>query len=329
MRKASLLILFAIGLSLSTQAQHFKKKYRYWSAGGNVGISNYVGDIDPDASFLATSVKFTRANFGAFLIHRFNPRLSWRASFNWARIQGSDRENNDPGASQSEYGRYMRNLSFRNDIKELKADLIIDLFSNRRNFQRRVDFTPYFFVGIAGFLHNPRALYDGEWYKLQPLGTEGQNVDGVGRDGRYSLVQVAVPFGVGFRYKLGTLWDLAFEIGWRWTYTDYLDDVSDVYVDKYLIYDAAESGDADIAAALSDRSVEGGNGALPPESVFYGHSVIQEEAPNGVVFDYMTTDYGRTGNKRGTPSRKDWYILTGFHLSYIFHPKVVCPKFRG
>ena len=34
------------------------------------------------------------------------------------------------------------------------------------------------------------------------------------------------------------------------------------------------------------------------------------------------------GSIRGDSSDNDWYVVSGFHLTYILAPGVVCPKFR-
>ncbi|MEJ0031274.1 MAG: hypothetical protein WDO15_13250 [Bacteroidota bacterium] len=45
------------------------------------------------------------------------------------------------------------------------------------------------------------------------------------------MFQVAIPFGLGARLKLTETLDLWADIGFRYTFTDYLDDVSKNYVD--------------------------------------------------------------------------------------------------
>src|SRR5690606_31404638 len=139
--------------------------------------------------------KSTRPSVGINYTHRHFPRISSRVSFNWNRISGDDAKAAGPDEGEN-FGRYRRNLSFRNDIKELSAVAIIDLFENRNYYRRRPDFVPYGFVGIAVFHHNPKAYYENGshklpgggslpadldiasgWYELQPLGTEGQFVD--------------------------------------------------------------------------------------------------------------------------------------------------------
>lgn len=317
---ASFLIVLLITINSSFAQPKFRKKFKYASIGANINAMNYVGDLDPGQSFISPGLKFTRPNIGIELLKRVGPRYSWRANFAYGRLRGDDVKNST--TTGEDVFRHARNLSFRNSVWELKADFIIDLFENRRDMRRRPQYTPYFFTGIAGFYHNPKALYNGSWVALRPLGTEGQNIDGVGANKKYSLIQAAIPVGIGFRYKLGDLWDLAFEIGWRFPFTDYLDDVSGNYVDKSRFTDP-------VARDLSDRSLELSSESIAAYTAATGVGVQTGPGVDGNTYTYLG-GYGREGDeptKRGDNNR-DWYIVTGFHLTYIFYPKIICPKFR-
>ncbi|HIA13207.1 MAG TPA: hypothetical protein EYN69_14245, partial [Flavobacteriales bacterium] len=100
------------------------------------------------------------------------------------------------------------------------------------------------------FWHNPKAKYQGKWEALQPLGTEGQGVI-LGLK-QYNRVQAQLSSGLGFYYTFKRKWRLGWELGTRWTFTDYLDDVSTRYVDPALLQDGTPTGD--MAAALSNRT---------------------------------------------------------------------------
>ncbi|GEO03015.1 hypothetical protein AAE02nite_06790 [Adhaeribacter aerolatus] len=317
----ALFILGVILLSLvptDAEAQRFTKRRRYASIGVNLNAMNYFGDIVPEADFTSLRVKSTRPNIGIEYTYRMYPRFSVRGNMFWGRITGDDRKS----ASQNEeenIPRYKRNLNFRNDIKELSGTMIFDLYENRGAYTRRPDFTPYAFVGVALFHHNPKAYHDGGqdlaegYYELQPLGTEGQQVGGNGYASPYKKIQIAIPAGIGFRYKLDRLWDLSFEIGWRKTFTDYLDDVSGQYASKAdLLSMGGEKGKA--AAILSDRSGQSGfPGAMAD--------------PSGTPYSHLP-GYGVKGEQRGDVTDDDWYIITGLHLTYIMPVRTRGPKFR-
>lgn len=309
-------ILIALFLTNTAIAQHRwglrnTSQYNYWSLGITANAINYVGDLDPSPFFISPAMKFTRPDLGIVGSYRVNSRMFVRSTLSWGQIAGSDVKNS--GTEGKDRFRRVRNLSFRNNIFELKADVVVNLFNNMGKPELRPDFTPYAFLGIAVFTHNPQAEYNGEWHDLQPLSTEGQNVPGIDKKS-YGLVQVAVPAGIGFKYKLGKKWDLSFEIGWRFTTTDYLDDVGSEYADPALL----QQHRGNLAVALADRSVEGYQSGTTTATV--------EDL--GLWNGSDVSGYGQAGDQRGDlKGRNDWYIVTGFQLTRILHRRNACPKF--
>ena len=308
--------LLVVGLSGKINAQDgYPRKNKYTSIGVNVNAMNYVGDLDPGPSFISPGLKFTRPNKGVEYIYRFAPRMSIRGNISDGEIGGSDQKNADYSAKN--INRKIRNEDFKSNIFEAKADVIIDLFENRGKYTKRPDYTPYVAIGLAYFHMNPKGQINnqGTWYSLEKYKLEGQS---------FSLNQVSVPISLGFRYKLSKQWDLAFEIGWRKTFTGYLDGVSNKYVDPstfggvnsigYQLANqtyAAYKDDPTLAAYINSH-----NGLVPVTS-----------GGNTQPGVYTVNGYGQAGDKRGTP-RTDVYIITGFHLTYIVPGRVICPKFR-
>ena len=297
-------------------SQRWTKRRRYNTVGVNVNAMNYFGETAPDASFTSLRLASTRPNIGVTFERKFTPRISARGGLSWGRIYGDDTQS-APRGEREDLPRFKRNLNFRNDIKELSAVAVFDLYENRRSYSRRRNISPYGFAGLAVFHHNPKAYYNGGnglasgYYALQPLGTEGQFVKD--REAKnypkpYSRIQIALPVGLGVRYKLDRYWDIGFEVCWRKTFTDYLDDVSSNYADKA---DLLEAGGRE-AAILSDRS--GDAGFTPVQSDANGFQNL-----NG---------FGRKGDQRGDVSDKDWYISTGFTLNYILPAQIRGPRFR-
>ena len=334
--KSLFFVIFLISIcTLDSNAQRGFKKYRYYSIGGCLNAMNYVGDLDPGPSFLSPSIKFTRYNFGVTGLYRWKPRVSLRGTLSYGRIKGDDAESADYQVKN--INRLYRNLSFRNQIYEFKFDVVIDLFENSRRYTKRPDYTPYMFIGIAYFHHNPEGQNaNGDWVNLKDLHTEGQGLPGGAKN--YSRNQIAIPLGLGFRYKLSKQWDLAFDIGWRFTLTDYLDDVGGKYYDKEKLTDAY----GDESRIMSDRLYEEyvsnpefaanidnsyGGGPQP-----YAGQTLQNDGWNhtgGSTSGNGYGGYGSQGGQRGDlKGKRDVYIVTGFHLTYIFPGKIVCPKFR-
>ncbi len=329
MKRVSTLILLLIAVVMvaatDAEAQRFTKRKRYGSVGVSLSAMNYFGDIVPEPDFTSLRFKSTRPNLGISYTHRLYPRVSARASLNWGRLTGDDMKSASENEGEN-VGRFKRNISFRNDVVEVSGVAIIDLFENRSFYRRRPDFVPYGFVGLAFFHHNPKAYYrrgshpgltaDQDiptgWYELQPLGTEGQYANGEGYEEPYKRFQVAIPFGLGVRYRLDRNWDMSFEVGWRKTFTDYLDDVSNRHASKAEIL-AGGGSNPKAAAILADRSAESGFDTRPD--------------PSGTPYSGVS-GYGEKGAIRGNNSDKDWYIVSGLSVNYILAPRIRSPKFR-
>ena len=190
----------------------FGKEKVYQTLGFSVNALNYYGDLAPTPKKISTDISFTRPGFGISYSRRMGPRFTMQGQFMFATISGSDNESADKGDLSNGAFRYKRNLSFRNQIKELSVVAIFDLFENQATYMSRAKWTPYVYFGLAGFLHNPQAkapatdlqgnalAENGKWVDLRPLGTEGQYSKLDPTDVNYgikpySLLQVSVPFG--------------------------------------------------------------------------------------------------------------------------------------
>ena len=354
-----LILLFVLGMSFDSYSQ--KRKYgmqrktesrelsdyrggstgyrgigisKYSTIGFSINAMNYYGDIAPLDKRFSQDIAFTRAGFGLTYSRVVDPNAAIRLGLNWGRITGEDFRTADPVEST---GRYMRNLHFRNDLIELSLGVEFNLIPNSGGSRNRFPLNPYFFLGIVVFKHNPQAIapdFDlqgnpldegGEWVDLMPLGTEGQNDPDSGLK-PYGLVQFAIPLGVGVKLKLPGGFDANFEIGWRQTLTDYLDDVSRGYADLGAL-------DNELARALSDRGTENiallSGGTRDPELI---RNRPFTSPANGQVYNvggnyqYNSED---GGGIRGSCNDNDIYVVTQLRLVYILEKKSVKKaKFR-
>jgi hypothetical protein len=289
-----LLTLAALCVVFSTASAQLRTRYFYVGVGA--GATNYKGDLDDNFT-----LKFTKPGLGFIGGYKFHPHMSVRLMFAQGWMKASDAK------AARDVPRLRRNLSFRSPLTEASLTFIWEFFANDRKFRYRTQYTPYIFGGVSVFAFNPQAKLGNTWYDLQPLGTEGQYMvnshqgqiyaDAANSPSPtpYSLVNVAIPFGVGIRYKLTDKIDLNAELGLRKTFTDYIDDVSGYYVNVDQL--RAEQGD--IAAILSDRI---DRSIYPQGGEFW----------NGI---------------RGDNTQKDWYVLSMVSATYILD-WAVCPKFR-
>lgn len=315
-----------------TGKKKFSREKVYSGVGFSLNALNYYGDLSPLPSKFSTDISFTRPAFGISFFHRFGPRYTLVGQFMYGTLRGSDADAKKGGDNYNY--REVRNLSFRNRIKELSVTAYFDLFDNNGTYISRVKWTPYAFIGFAAFLHNPQAQapkyyldgvtptgMEGKWVDLKPLGTEGQNsststllpTDVNHGIKPYHLLQVAVPFGAGARFRINEVLDFWADIGFRYTFTDYLDDVSKNYVDVTRFKDNS------LAQAMSYRSNEVPNPGLGTHTVTINGQPV--EIINGYGQEYKS-------DNRGNKSSKDVYMVTSFKITYILGATFHRAKFR-
>lgn len=326
------------------------KRKRYYSVGLTLGAINYFGDITPQQNFLSTDIEFTRVGIGIDIQKRIRPQWSWELSLNYGRLMAAD--SLSAGTSGDNQFRYIRNLHFRNDVFSaafmLQFDLIAREKMNTEFYDRSNQFVPYIVGGVGVVFHDPQAktperAYDGsapqwepgEWVSLQPLGTEGQGrtdpETGQIIDDRYSKVQIAFPVGFGVRKKLGPRWDISVEFNYYFFLTDYLDDVSQSYVDPGIFTSDDPSEQDYLAQALHDRSqpyntarLNGVTDYVPPLTTYTGQDGEVYNSYLGFGNDQFPD------NIRGNVRDNDVFMVTGFTLRYIIPREGVrCPiRFR-
>lgn len=242
--------------------------FAQWQIGVFGGISNYEGDLVD---------KFYQSSKGAFGLnvgYQISSRVNLRAGLTLAKVAGADSLSSHPDLR-------LRNLSFQSNITEFS---LVGEFNTFDLDTKR--WSPYVFAGFAIYHFNPYA-YDkfGNQIFLQPLSTEGEGLPGYNSQ-PYALTQLAIPIGGGIKYNISDNVRIAFEIGVRKLFTDYLDDVSGNY------------------AAASDLLQYKG-----PKAVEMAYR--EDEIPNG------DPNYPAKGITRGSPKYKDLYYLTGIHLTII------------
>jgi hypothetical protein len=315
---------------------NFDKSKIYNSLGFTLTALNYYGDIAPRPTRFSSDISFTRPALGIFLNHRFGPRYSFQAQLMYGNLKGSDQESADKSDVESGKYRYQRNASFRNKIIELSAVAVFDLFENESSYISRVAWTPYVYIGVAGFTNNPEAQAPatdlqgnalpeaGKWVKLQPLGTEGQYSTLDAADVNYGIkpyktIQVAIPFGIGARFRLNQVMDFWADFGFRYTFTDYLDDVSQNYVDLGVLK-------SPLSQAMSYRT---GELADASETYTYtGRDGQSYTVQPGYGSERKGTTDGDPGNVRGSKKDRDIYMVTSLRLTYIIGASFHKAKFR-
>ncbi|HET6544422.1 MAG TPA: DUF6089 family protein [Chryseolinea sp.] len=235
------------------------------------GVAAYKGEMVNPGDFGRA-----RPNVAFGAEYYMNSRLSLRAELTYFQLRGNDKDADDD--------RWERNLSFKSGNIELSVMGAINLSPMGIRFYQRSALNFHAFAGIGVLYFNPKAELDGKTYALQPLQTEGK---------KYSRFQPVIPLGLGARIKLDPFFNILVEGGYRFTFTDYLDDVS------IRRYPDGATLKSDLSRRLSDRRPEIGTQPDNPTKV-------------GV---------------RGNPKEKDGYVIMNITLQYYL-PKMVFQNYN-
>ncbi|WP_316847570.1 DUF6089 family protein [Pedobacter psychrodurus] len=202
--KLLLLIFFFISGSQVVHAQEGT-----WELGVMGGVAGYMGDLNQN-----NPLQISGLSGGLYVKRNFNQYLGVRLNYTYGQIKADD------SYSSNEQFRE-RNLRFKTMLNEFSGLIDFNFFNfNIGGGNRR--FTPYLFTGAGLVIFKPTVKVDGERYRLDRLGTEGQ-------ENGYKNAVLTIPYGVGLRYNYKDTWSVFSEIGYRTPLTDYIDDVSGRY----------------------------------------------------------------------------------------------------
>ena len=216
----SIIILMSINIMAQTN-----------EVGVFIGGSLFHGDIGHIKA--ENSIKDTRLVYGLEFKRNFNYHFGVHLSLKRGEIYAADENSSDLFV-------LTRNLSFKSKISEIG---LIAEFNFKPYISRDNDYTsaPFVFAGITQFYFNPQALSDnGIWYNLRPLNTEGQESDLYPTRKLYDLNGISIPFGIGYKIKLYNMITINLKWSWRITKTDYIDDVSQTYVEDGILSNVGE-----------------------------------------------------------------------------------------
>lgn len=208
-----------------------KPPYRYELIGG-LGATNFLGDLG-GANQIGThgfkdfEYALTRPAATISIRYKLAQHFSVKNNLCWGIVRGDDALTQEPF-------RHNRNLNFKSPILELSTQLEFNFIREQKGHIYKIkgvrgmqhkDRQIYIFAGGGLFYFNPKGQWDGKWYALQPLHTEGVS---------YSRINYEVAVGAGARFAINRYWGVGFELGLRQTFTDYVDDVSTNYPDPAI-----------------------------------------------------------------------------------------------
>lgn len=229
------------------------------------GLSGYEGDLQ------SRGYTFKKAKFIGSIGAKYDlsEHLQLRGYLSFTKMGADDKD------GKSSFSK-ARNLNFNTNLQEVELGAQYNLFSLNDQW-----WTPYVFAGLGFFHFNPYTTYNGNKVYLPPLSTEGEGI--LAGVNPYKLTQLAIPFGVGAEYALTEDIRIGLEFGYRKSFTDYLDDVSNQYVD----YNTLLSAKGQTAVDLAYRG---------------------DELPGGAP-------YPPGGTQRANPKKKDAYYFTTFTIT--------------
>ncbi len=209
-------VLFILSL-FPLSAQYFLEY------GGSLGVANYLGDIggnDGTRKDFVSDMKLakTRQALNGYVRYKIKRYIFLKSELNYLRIAGDDK-------LTTNVDRNARNLSFVNDMIDLNFQGQFVFFEDMdlgADYRFRLGMRCFIGTGVGFFYSEPKTRYKGEMVKLRPLQTEGV---------KYSAFGLSVPLTIGVHFTYKKKHRFGWELCWRKTFTDYLDDISRGYGD--------------------------------------------------------------------------------------------------
>ncbi len=268
-------LFFILILSIGARAQ-YESYVQVGEIGVAVGGAHYFGDLNT-----SSAVSRPKIAIGGYFLKQFNNFVGIKLSGNFIQLGYSD-------VYAKNVVQRRRNLSFNTNIWEASASAYFNFFQYIPGVEG-YNYTPYVSLGGGVFTFDPYAYYRGEKVMLRTLGTEGQGSPQHPGRKVYKPYAFCFPVSVGFKYSFSNTINLYAELSYRFTNTDYLDDVSTTYTPEAFKPNS-------LGAAMFDRSYETGD-------------------PIGIA-----------GRQRGNSTQKDSYAVFQIGLSFNLS-SYACPTY--
>ena len=219
MQKKVIYLLFTLFfISVSYKGQRHE-------IGVQLGMSNLVGDIGRTNYILQKPVFSNIADYGipfyGGILYRmnFNPYQTVRLNIGYSHIQFID-------ALAKEQYRRNRKLWGTNSIVE--ADLIFEYNFFPVNDEQKSLLSPYIFGGVGAMLAStPQLIVENDFRRdvggnaIAPVTADDFDTKSTYTSGK--KISMAIPFGVGLKYKFNYNWALFGEFMFRPTFSDSID----------------------------------------------------------------------------------------------------------
>lgn len=241
--KLTAILLLCAGLKTTANAQLMEPFVHQGEVGVGIGVGHYFGDLNPNFA-----INRPKIAAGVFFRKQINNYIGIRLSGDYALLGYSDVYSSNPV-------QVMRNLSFNSNVWEISISGDFNFYRFQPGFEG-FNFTPYVGLGVGVFSFDPYAYLAGEKYLLRTLGTEGQGSAAYPALQPYNPLALCIPFTLGVKYALNERTNVFGEVCYRFTNTDYLDDVSGLYAPD--AFPPLPDGSPSPGYLLQDRSYETG-----------------------------------------------------------------------
>ena len=301
------LTLFLCFIVWEASSQSFYR-YRFeepWSISAGIGPTQYFGELYSFWKYNEGIQPDWNANFAVNYI--FGTHLKARLEGTYYKMSGSDPPS-DPRAYRTP-----RNLHFKASNIEVAALIEYYWHPVKVNNITRHLWNPYIFAGVGMSTNNPQAELNGTWVDLRPLQLENNP---------YEENVVVFPMGLGFKYKLNVYMDLKFEGNYRFTLTDYMDDISaynvkEFYLDLVEDYTSGTNPDR-LRLAIRNPQFVLDNGEPDVDAILRNNGRVRRGSGLDHRFDgYMTVSLGL-----------EIYLSPDIWDNWIFRNRVYEKRFR-
>jgi hypothetical protein len=230
MKRLILSVFFLMITNLLASQSFYRYRFEApWSLSASIGPTQYFGELYSLWKYDEGIQPDWNANFAVRRV--LGTYIKARVEGTYYQISGQD-----PPADPRSL-REPRNLSFRARNWEVSAIGEIYLKPVRQYNITRHFINFYGFAGVGVSTNDPKTELRGEWVALRPLQLENNP---------YEKYIIVFPTGIGMKYKANVWMDLILELNYRWTLTDYMDDISAFNVSEFyqdLVKDYGTNGE--------------------------------------------------------------------------------------
>lgn len=235
--KNYILLLFCLCIAFPSFSQ--------MEIGLKAGTAFYFGDLTSDN---LKSMQNFKGTVGLHARYHFKSNFSVQLGYNAAQVVGTDAHD-----AASVTNRNLRVNTFINEVSLMPEYSFINA-----KIGEQARFSAYVGTGLSLFHFTPTTHYGSASYiRLVEYSTEGQGLPGY--DDNYSQFSLAIPMQLGVKLAINDF----VSIDWtffnnRYTFTDYLDDVSTVYPN----FDELKANRGQRAVDLSARAPNRKEGSI-------------------------------------------------------------------